>query len=201
VPDPIFDCSDIIGKVFDDANSNGYPDDGEGGIANVRVATVNGLLVTADDYGRFHVACADIPDSERGSNFIMKLDERTLPSGYFVTSENPRVVRLTRGKIVKLNFGAALKKTLQLDLKSEAFEKDSHELDSKWHKSLEKLQDKIDDGINHIKINYIKDAKESAKTAKKRLKNVGKRLKELLKNHKNTEVEEKVIEKKQGGER
>jgi hypothetical protein len=24
-PDPNFDCTDIIGKVFDDANANGYP--------------------------------------------------------------------------------------------------------------------------------------------------------------------------------
>ena len=39
VPDPTFDCSDIIGKVFDDKNLNGYQDDGEPGIANVRVVT------------------------------------------------------------------------------------------------------------------------------------------------------------------
>ena len=112
IPDPVFDCSDIIGKVFDDANKNGYQDKGEDGIAAVRLATVNGLLVTTDDYGRFHVACADIPDEERGSNFIMKLDERTLPSGYRITTENPRVVRMTRGKMTKLNFGASIATSL-----------------------------------------------------------------------------------------
>src|SRR6185369_9959345 len=28
-PDPDLDCTDIIGKVFDDINANGYPDQGE----------------------------------------------------------------------------------------------------------------------------------------------------------------------------
>src|SRR6185312_6329896 len=32
VPDPVFDCSDVIGKVFDDKNANGYEDAGEPGI-------------------------------------------------------------------------------------------------------------------------------------------------------------------------
>lgn len=27
VPDPTFDCPDIIGKVFDDKNANGFQDD------------------------------------------------------------------------------------------------------------------------------------------------------------------------------
>ena len=31
VPDPHLDCTDVIGKVFDDANINGYPDQGETG--------------------------------------------------------------------------------------------------------------------------------------------------------------------------
>jgi len=102
VPDATFDCPDIIGKVFDDQNANGYQDEGEAGIAGVRMATARGLLVTTDAEGRFHVACPAIPNADRGSNFVMKLDDRTLPSGYRVTTENPRDVRLTRGKVVKL---------------------------------------------------------------------------------------------------
>ena len=70
-PDPTFDCAGVIGKVFDDKNRNGYQDKGELGLANVRLATVRGLLVTTDKYGRYHVACADVPNPDRGSNFIM----------------------------------------------------------------------------------------------------------------------------------
>ena len=74
----------------------------------MRLATPRGLLVTTDAEGRFHVPCPDIPNADRGSNFVMKLDDRTLPSGYRLTTENPRDVRITRGKLVKLNFGATI---------------------------------------------------------------------------------------------
>lgn len=136
VPDPTFDCSDIIGKVFDDKNANGYQDQGEPGIANVRMATARGLLVTSDAEGRFHVACAAIPQADRGSNFVMKLDERTLPSGYRVTTENPRDVRLTRGKMVKLNFGATVHKVLRLELDGRAFVAGKDELLPEWQQRL-----------------------------------------------------------------
>ncbi len=39
VPDPTFDCTDVIGKVFNDKNRNGRQDDGEDGLAGVRVVT------------------------------------------------------------------------------------------------------------------------------------------------------------------
>lgn len=102
--DPIFDCGDLIGKVFDDRSGDGRQQPGELGMAGVRLATVRGLLVTTDKNGMFHVACADLPDSRIGSNFIMKLDQTTLPAGYAMNGENPRLVRLTAGKMTKLNF-------------------------------------------------------------------------------------------------
>ncbi|HTH04494.1 MAG TPA: SdrD B-like domain-containing protein, partial [Ilumatobacteraceae bacterium] len=61
VPDPALDCTDVIGKVFDDANRNGLQDDGEQGIPQVRLATARGLLATTDQYGRFHITCAITP--------------------------------------------------------------------------------------------------------------------------------------------
>lgn len=137
IPDPLFDCSEIIGKVFDDGNANGYQDDGEPGIPNVRVVTARGLLVTSDAEGRFHVACADIPQQDRGSNFVMKLDERTLPSGYRVTTENPRDVRTTRGKMVKLNFGATVHKVFRIELDGRAFDGDV--LAREWDAQLRAL--------------------------------------------------------------
>lgn len=124
VADPTFDCSDLIGTVFDDKNRDGYQNEGEPGIAGVRIATPRGLLVTTDQYGRYHIACADIPSELRGSNFILKVDERTLPSGYRITTENPRVVRITQGRMTKANFGASIHRTVRLDLSSEAFGRD-----------------------------------------------------------------------------
>lgn len=137
VPDPTFDCTDIIGKVFDDRNANGFQDEGEPGLPNIVLATVKGRLITTDAEGRYHIPCAEVPQMDRGSNFILKLDARTLPSGYRMTTENPRVVRATRGKMVKLNFGAALHRVIRLEVSDAAFEGDA--LKPEWKGRFEEL--------------------------------------------------------------
>jgi uncharacterized repeat protein (TIGR01451 family) len=121
VGDPTFDCPDLIGKVFDDANANGVDDPGEKGIAGVRLVTAQGLLVTTDAQGRYHVVCPLMPDAA-GSNFIVKLDERTLPSGYRLTTDNPETVRLTAGKVSKLNFGATIHHVVRIEVSDTAFD-------------------------------------------------------------------------------
>lgn len=176
VPDPTFDCSDLIGKVFDDQNANGYQDDGEPGIANVRLATVNGLLVTTDDQGRFHVTCAMVPNEWRGSNFLMKLDERTLPSGYRVTTENPRDVRLTRGKMSKLNFGATIHKVVRVDVTDTAFEGD--QLKPEWAAQVTQLPDLLKERPSILRLAYQVGA-AGAEQAGKRLKALSAQLRKL----------------------
>lgn len=120
LPEPVFDCGDVIGKVFDDRNRDGYQNEGEPGIPAARVVGVDGTVITADQHGRFHVPCAMLP-ADRGSNFILKLDTRSLPAGYRITTENPRVVRLTPGKMTELNFGAAITRVVRVDLGDRAF--------------------------------------------------------------------------------
>jgi uncharacterized repeat protein (TIGR01451 family) len=122
VADPTFDCPDLIGKVFDDANMNGFEDPGEKGIAGVRLVTAQGLLVTTDAEGRYHIVCPVITDSPLGSNFIVKVDERTLPSGYRLTTDNPETVRLTAGKVSKLNFGATIHHVVRIEVNDAAFQ-------------------------------------------------------------------------------
>ena len=180
VPDPTFDCSDIIGKVFDDKNANGYQDQGEPGIANVRIATARGLLVTSDQEGRFHVACAAIPNADRGSNFVMKVDERTLPSGYRLTTENPRDVRVTRGKMVKLNFGASVHRVVRLELSGAAFVGDGTELQEPYISELDKLPEQLQTRPTVLRIAY-RQGKESKSLAKKRIAAVSDRVQRMWK--------------------
>lgn len=146
IPDATFDCSDIIGKVFDDKNGNGVQDPGERGLPGVRVVSARGWLITADANGKFHIACAAIPDADRGSNFVLKLDERTLPTGYVLTTENPRSVRLTDGKMAELNFGATLRKLVRLDLSASAFDTGSRNLRDEWLAKLDGVHDAAGDG-------------------------------------------------------
>ena len=170
VPDPTFDCTDLIGKVFDDTNRNGYQDDGERGIANVRVVSVRGQLITTDSEGRFHIACADIPDSDRGSNFILKLDERTLPTGYRMTTENPRVIRITRGKMAKINFGASIHRVVRVDLTEQAFEPGVTQLRPHWVTSVQRVIDELALEKSVLRVAYSRVPQESASLAQDRVR-------------------------------
>jgi uncharacterized repeat protein (TIGR01451 family) len=151
LPEPVFDCGDVIGKVWEDKNRDGYQNDWkdeddrnaglpkgdsgpekargvtddpvEPGVPGVRLAGVDGTIITTDAFGRFHVPCAMLPQ-RHGSNFILKLDTRSLPAGWRVTTENPRVVRLTPGKMTEMNFGVSAAKVVRIDLGPKAFGKD-----------------------------------------------------------------------------
>jgi uncharacterized repeat protein (TIGR01451 family) len=150
----VFDCSDIIGRVFDDKNANGYMDDGEPGLPGVRVVTLNGLLITTDSQGRYHVPCAAIPDASIGSNYLLKLDVRTLPTGYKLTTENPRDVRVTRGKVVKLNFGASILREVRVDVTGKAFDSGTTDLTLKWAKGIDQLLNVLSKNRSTLKIVY-----------------------------------------------
>jgi len=126
----------VIGKVFEDVDGDGYQDQGEPGLPSVRVATVNGLLITTDEYGRYHIACAATPKEGIGSNFIVKLDTRSLPSGLEVTTENPRVVRLTQGKLTSADFGVRRLRAITIDMLPEAFVGGSTELKDEFANAM-----------------------------------------------------------------
>jgi len=168
VPDPVFDCADIIGKVFDDKNVNGYQDSGEPGIPNVRLATTNGILVTTDSEGRFHVACAAIPNAYRGSNFVMKLDERTLPSGYRVTTENPRDVRITGGKMSKLNFGATIHRVVRIEVSDAAYQAQDIRLKPEWEARVAQLPQSLRDRPSVVRIAYAPGASDRKLVARRK---------------------------------
>jgi len=75
----------------------------EDGIPGVRLITLGGVVITTDEFGRYHV-----PDEwvtrKTGSNFLVKLDRDSLPQGMKVISENPRVRRITPNGLNKFNF-------------------------------------------------------------------------------------------------
>lgn len=162
IPDPTLDCSDVIGKVFDDANLNGYQDEGEMGLPGVRVVTARGLIVTADKFGRFHITCAVVPDPDRGSNFILKVDDRTLPSGYRLTTENPRVQRATRGKMLKFNFGAAIHKVVKLDMADGVFEPGSTEMRVQWKQRIELLLAELKKAASVLRLSYLAETEDES---------------------------------------
>jgi outer membrane protein OmpA-like peptidoglycan-associated protein len=80
----------------------------ERGIPGVRIASVEGLIMETDQYGRYHVVGIDGGRFERGRNFILKVDPATLPPGSVFTTDNPLVRRITPGLPVRFDFGVKL---------------------------------------------------------------------------------------------
>jgi uncharacterized repeat protein (TIGR01451 family) len=169
IPDPTFDCTDVIGKVFDDRDLNGRQDAGERGLSGVRLATARGLIAITDEHGRFHIACAAVPDDDRGSNFILKLDDRTLPTGYRVTTENPRVQRATRGKMLRFNFGATIHHAVSMDVADGAFEPEGSKLRMQWQPRIDLLLNELRKAPSVLRLSYLADV-ENKGLVEKRLK-------------------------------
>jgi uncharacterized repeat protein (TIGR01451 family) len=177
VPDPTFDCTDVIGKVFDDANRNGMQDDGEPGLAGVRVATARGLRATTDAFGRYHITCAITPHETRGSNFVLKLDDRTLPSGFRMTTDLLQVKRATRGKTLRINFGASIHRVVAIDLSDPAFEPGTTEIRVQWRSRLELLIEELRKAPSLLRLSYVADT-EDAELVDERLAAIKQRLTE-----------------------
>ena len=177
VPDPTFDCTDVTGKVFDDANRNGFQDDGERGLGGVRVATARGLTATTDAHGRFHITCATTPVEGRGSNFVLKLDDRTLPSGYRPSTRPVLVERATRGKTLKFNFGASIHRVIGLDVADAVFEPGSTQMRMQWQPRLDLLLDQLRKAPAVLRLSYLADL-EDEKLVERRMEAMRQRIAE-----------------------
>lgn len=161
-PDPTFDCTDVIGKVFDDRNRNGRQDPGELGLPDIRLITLRGLAVRTDSNGRFHITCAIVPDERRGSNFVLKLDDRTLPSGYRMTTRQTNVARATRGKTLDLRFGAAIHRVVGLDLSDAVFEPGTAKLRAHWASRIPMLLAELERAESILRLSYLADREDDA---------------------------------------
>ena len=78
------------------------------GIPGARLATVTGLLIETDAYGRYSIPDVDAGTTGIGQNFVLKVDPATLPQGASFTTENPYVLRIVNSSLNKINFGVKL---------------------------------------------------------------------------------------------
>ncbi len=162
VPDPTFDCTDVIGKVFDDGNRNGEQDKSERGLPGVRLVTARGLVASTDPHGRFHITCAVVPREGRGSNFVLKLDDRSLPSGYRMTTRQVQVQRATRGKVLPFHFGAAIGRVVGMDLADPVFEPNSTVMREQWKPRVDLLIEELAKGEAILRLSYIADVEDAS---------------------------------------
>jgi uncharacterized repeat protein (TIGR01451 family) len=127
--DPLFDAGTVFGKVFYDWNENGRQDDPEyvsedreevieGGVPNVRLVMEDGTVVTADVNGQFHIPML-LP-----GRHLVRLDERSLPPGAYLTTDKVQVVDVTPGSIFKVNFGVNMDNTQIVGKDAEFFQRE-----------------------------------------------------------------------------
>jgi uncharacterized repeat protein (TIGR01451 family) len=162
MPDPTFDCTDVTGKVFNDANRNGRQDEGENGLPGVRLVTARGLQVTTDPYGRYHITCAITPHDSRGSNFVLKLDDRTLPTGYRLATDPVQIRRATRGRALRVNFGASIHRVVAIDLSDAAFEPGTTDIRAEWRPRLTLLIEELRKAASILRLSYVADTEDAA---------------------------------------
>jgi hypothetical protein len=168
VPDPTFDCTDVTGKVFNDANRDGFQQPGEAGLPGIRLLTARGLSATTVAHGRYHITCAITPVEGRGSNFVLKLDDRTLPSGYRPSTDQVRVQRATRGKTLRMNFGASIYRVVSMDLADAVFEPGSTEIRIQWQPRVDLLLEELRKAPSVLRLSYLAEI-EDAQLVERRL--------------------------------
>ncbi len=162
IPDQTFDCTDVFGKVFDDVNRNGFQDPGEKGLPGVRVVTAQGLTAKTDQYGRFHITCAVVPNEIRGSNFVLKLDDRTLPSGFRMSTDLMQIKHATAGKALKFDFGASIYRVVAIDLSDAAFEPGKTEIREQWRPRVDVLLGELRKAPSVLRLSYVADTEDAA---------------------------------------
>jgi uncharacterized repeat protein (TIGR01451 family) len=171
IQEAVFACGTVVGRVFVDTNHDGAfnatGDEGETGLAGVRLIAPNGVSVTTDSFGRYNLPCEALP-SNIGSNFQLKLDTRSLPTGFSVTTENPRVVRLTAGMLTRLDFGVNAARPVQVDLDARAFP--NGEPRTELRQALAGLANEITTTPSVVRIVYSLSPGETERAARNNLR-------------------------------
>ncbi len=123
----------------------------ERGIPGVRIASVEGLLMETDQFGRYHVVGIDGGRWERGRNFILKVDPATLPPGSTFSTDNPLLRRVTPGLPVRFDFGVKLppglveggQQPVEMEIGTVLFNAESAELRQEYMPVVDKMAEQV----------------------------------------------------------
>lgn len=99
VPDPTFDLSTVVGKVFCDSDQDGFQDPGEMPLPGVMVYSDIGRHAESDLGGKFHFS-GIAPGSH-----LLKVDWRSLPPESTLTTPERLSFYSTAGLPVRVSFG------------------------------------------------------------------------------------------------
>jgi hypothetical protein len=147
-------CLAISGVVFKDNNRNGALDLAEAGIAGAVLYTLDGDFITTGPDGAYSVTCQEIENHSLATDFVLKLDPNSLPTGYLANTEIKLEDRLYGRGPFNVNYPVDAPREVQLNLRSDAFRQNSAQLLSKWQSKMQTLLDELGSGPAHLKIKY-----------------------------------------------
>jgi large repetitive protein len=93
---------------------------------------------------------------------VLKLDDRSLPTGYRITTDQTLVQRATRGKALRMNFGAALHRVVALDIADAVFEPGSSEMRQHWRPRITLLLDELRKAPAVLRLSYLADLEDAS---------------------------------------
>jgi len=85
---------------------------------------------------------------------LLKVHPKSLPKGYIVNSENPRVVRLTRGRVTRADFAVTAGQVLRMVVTDAAFDASVVATRQLWAKQQKIIRENLNDQVTVLKITY-----------------------------------------------
>ena len=98
-----------------------------------------------------------VPDEHRGSNFALKVDDRSLPAGYRLSTDQMQVKRATRGKTLNFVFGASIHRVVALDLADAVFQPHTTEIRPQWLPRFDLLLEELTKAPSVLRLSYLAD--------------------------------------------
>jgi hypothetical protein len=92
----------------------------------------------------------------------LKLDDRSLPSGYRLTTRQLQVKRATRGKALRFQFGASIHRVVGLDMADAVFEPGTTEMRPQWRPRIALLIDELEKAPGILRLSYVADVEDKA---------------------------------------
>ena len=93
---------------------------------------------------------------------MLKLDDRTLPSGFRLSTDQTLIKRATRGKDLKFNFGASIYRVVGIDLSDAVFEPGTTEIRVQWQPRMDLLLDELRKAPAVLRLSYVADTETAA---------------------------------------
>jgi hypothetical protein len=106
---------------------------------------------------------------------VAKLDDRTLPSGFRMLTDQLQIQRATAGKALRVNFSASIHRMVAIDLSDAAFEPGTVELRVQWRPRINLLLEELRKAPSILRLSYVADT-EDASLVDRRVKAVKQQL-------------------------